>query len=118
MRGCGLRIAEVMAVRKDSFTNGTLRIHEQLGRDGVYRPLKHRKPGEFRDIPVPAYVTEKVAQAVPEPDGHLFKPTHHRTYTKRFNAARDKAGIDKAFTPHSLRHLFPSVALPTELPIT
>jgi integrase len=118
MRGCGLRIAEALAVRKDSFTNGTLRIHEQLGRDGAYHPLKHRKPGDYRDIPVPAYVAEKVATAIPEPSGYLFKPTLHRTYTKRFNGARNKAAIPASFTPHSLRHVFASVALRNGIPIT
>jgi integrase len=118
MRGCGLRLGEVLAVRKDRFTNGTLRIHEQLGRDGTYGALKHRRPGDFRDIPVPAYVAEKVAAAIPEPSGYLFKPMPHRNYTRRFNAAREKAGIPAGFTPHSLRHVFASVALANGIPIT
>jgi integrase len=119
MRGCGLRISEALAVSKGDFINGKLRIHEQLSRDGKgYGPLKHRKPGAYRDIPVPAYVAGKVSQAVPGTDGHLFKPVWHKTYSRWFNDARDKAGIPAGFTPHSLRHVFASVALRNGIPIT
>jgi hypothetical protein len=56
MRGCGLRIEEALAVCKEDFKqNGTyLRVMWQASRDGREKmPLKHRRPGEFRDVPVP-----------------------------------------------------------------
>ena len=59
MRGCGLRIEECLAVQKSCFRDGgtVLRVFEQASRDGMRtRPLKHRKAGEYRDIPVPAYL--------------------------------------------------------------
>ena len=58
MRGCGLRIEEAFAVQKSCFRDGgaVLRVYEQATRDGTKtQPLKHRKAGEYRDIPVPAY---------------------------------------------------------------
>jgi hypothetical protein len=59
MRGSGLRIEEAIAAQKSCFRdNGTvLRVFEQASRDGRNtRPLKHRKAGEYRDTPVPAYL--------------------------------------------------------------
>lgn len=118
MRGCGLRISEALAVRSDDFTNGTLRVSRQLLRNKSYGRLKHRKPGDYRDVPVPAYVAEKAAEAPVTPDGYYFAPGHVRTYSKRFAAARQAAGIPDSFTPHSLRHVFASVALSNRVPIT
>jgi hypothetical protein len=63
MRGCGLRIAEALAVEKGDFRNGgkTLRVSGQASRDGRSKVhLKHRKAGEYRDAPVPAWLWEKV----------------------------------------------------------
>jgi integrase len=118
MRGCGLRISEALAVRPDDFTNGKLRVSRQLLRDKSYGRLKHRKPGDYRDVPVPAYVAEKAAQAPVTPDGYYFAAGHVRTYSKRFAAARRAAGIPASFVPHSLRHVFASVSLSSGIPIT
>lgn len=73
MRGCGLRIQEALAVQKSCFRDGgrTLRVFEQAGRNGLgTMPLKHRKAGEFRDVPVPGYVWAMVKDL---PDGYLFR---------------------------------------------
>jgi hypothetical protein len=58
----GLRIREALGVRKSDFkqrTDGTRYLHlcwqaSENGRE--LEPLKHRKAGEFRDIPVPDMV--------------------------------------------------------------
>jgi integrase len=118
MRGCGLRIAEALAVRADGFTNGTLRVSQQLLRDKMYAPLKHRRPGEFRDVPVPAYVAGKAAATPVRPDGYFFTPVGQRSYARWFTAGREAAGIPDGFSPHSLRHVFASVALSSGVPIT
>jgi integrase len=118
MRGCGLRIAEALAVHQDCFINGTLRLSQQQLRDKSYGPLKHRKAEDFRDVPVPAYVAEKAAAAPVRPDGYYFTPIVHNSYTRWFNAGRDAAGISGSFTPHSLRHVFASVSLSNGVPIT
>jgi integrase len=118
MRGCGLRIGEALAVKPGALTDGTLRISDQLLAADTYGPLKHRKPGDFRDVPAPHYVTDAMTQHVPYSPERLFKPMHRYTYTRIFNRARDAAGIATGFTPHSLRHVFASVCLANGVPIT
>jgi integrase len=122
MRGCGLRIEEALAVQKSCFRDGgtVLRVFEQASRDGrSTQPLKRRKVGEHRDIPVPAYLWDMVKDL---PDGYLFMtngklPTYNVYYSSFAGHAR-KAGIPDGFTPHSLRHGFASALLSHGVPIT
>ena len=75
MRGCGLRIEEALAVCKEDFIeDGTvLRVAWQASGDGKTRePLKHRKAGEYRDVPVPSWLWEMVEDM---PDGPLIPGT-------------------------------------------
>lgn len=122
MRGCGLRIQEALAVQKSCFRDGgqTLRIFEQVTRDAWgTMPLKHRRAGEHRDIPVPGYVWAMVKDL---PDGYLFRtggrfPLYNgflRAFTRNAAAAQIPAG----FHPHSLRHAFASALLAAGVPIT
>jgi integrase len=124
MRGCGLRIEESLAVEKKDFReNGTvLRVYQQATRDGKDAgPLKKRKRGEYRDIPVPTWLWEMVKEL---PDGPLMPGNGDRRYQRydtvywRFLNAAEKAGIPRGFTPHSLRHAFASVMLGKGVPIT
>lgn len=113
MRGCGLRAGEALGVQPGDFKDGTLRLTRQMVEDGSMAPLKHRKEGDYRDIPVPEYVLAKM------PDGWTgFPPVNRRTFQKRFNSARDQAGLPVDFTPHTLRHIFASVCLAGTIPIT
>ena len=122
MRGCGLRIEEAFAVQKSCFRDGgtVLRVYEQASRDGMKtQPLKHRKAGEYRDIPVPVYLWAMVKDL---PNGYLFMadgkfPTYS-SYRHSFNRVVGKAGIPAGFTPHSLRHAFVSALLSHGVPIT
>jgi integrase len=127
MRGCGLRISEALAVRDTSLSGDALRVYEQVSPDGSgTMPLKHRKPGESRQVPVPAYVREAIASHVREygtRDGYLFSGARtsfvqHRGYLKAFTRAAHDAGIPQGFTPHSLRHVFASSLLAQGVPIT
>lgn len=122
MRGCGLRIEEALAVRKSCFREGgrVLRVSEQASRDGRRTtPLKHRKAGEFRDMPVPSYLWELVKDL---PDGYLFRKDgqfpRYDSYRVSFNSSARRAGIPKGFTAHSLRHGFVSALLSRGVPIT
>jgi hypothetical protein len=77
--------------------------------DGKTRePLKHRKPGEYRDVPVPSWLWEMVEDMPDGPlipgNGRLFQL--YGTIYFRFMRAAEAAGIDDGFTPHSLRHAF------------
>jgi len=95
--------------------NGIRYLHLcwQASRDGrKLEPLKHRQAGDFRDIPVPDMVWDKV-QALP--DGPLcpgiktpYMP--YCTARDRFTRIMDHLGIEGAHT-HSLRHQFASEAL-------
>jgi integrase len=122
MRGCGLRIQEAFAVQKSCFReNGTvLRVYEQASKDGRgCNALKHRKAGEYRDIPVPGYLWEMVKDL---PDGYLFmrdgRLPVYGSYLRSFTRQAAGAGIPGGFTPHSLRHVFASALLARLVPIT
>jgi hypothetical protein len=99
MRGCGLRIEEALAVEKaDFWDHGTiLRVGQQATRDGTDTgPLKKRKRGEFRDIPVPTWLWGMVKDL---PDGPLMPGNGGRKYQQygtvygRFMNAAEKAGV-------------------------
>jgi integrase len=121
MRGCGLRIAEALAVKKSCFRDGgkTLRVSEQVLRSGRTGALKARKAGEFRDIPVPSYLWDMVRDL---PEGYLFtrngKFTTYSSYLETFKRHAGRAGIPATFTPHSLRHAFVSALLTRGVAIT
>lgn len=124
MRGCGLRIREALGVRREDFRDRgrVLRVARQSSVDGTHAvPLKHRKPGQYRDVPVPAYLWNMVKHA---PSGPLCKPANDKpylTYDKAYRAfvsARDKLGIPSGFTPHSLRHAFATALLSNGVPLT
>jgi integrase len=121
MRGCGLRISEAMAVKFSGFRMGgkILRITEQAAPDG-YAPLKGRREGDYRDVPVPAWLWPKVGQHIDEygaQDGYLFPHLrYHEVAAPMMRGARALAL--KGFTPHQLRHQFASTLLAAGLPIT
>ncbi len=123
MRGCGLRIEEALAVHRDDFLSPrTLRLTGQASRDGRKKmPLKHRKAGEYRDVPVPGWLWEKVRDL---PNGPLIPGNKDRAYQiystvfRTFKNAAKDAGIPGGFRPHSLRHAFASTLLSRGVPIT
>ena len=75
--GCGLRIGEALAVSLRCRINRgkPLRVRDQVDPGAQLRPLKFCKAGEFRDIPLPEYVTEAIDKHVAEhgttSDGYL-----------------------------------------------
>lgn len=129
MHGCRLRVGEALAVSlRCRISGGTaLRVREQVNPAAQLRPLKHRNAGEFRDIPLPQHVNEAIDTHVAghgtTPDGYLFqgrtfKLVIRRTYQQAFQRAAARAGLPPQFIPHSLRHLYASVALAEGIPIT
>jgi site-specific recombinase XerC len=129
MHGCGLRIGEALAVNLRCRINHgkTLRVKEQVNPAAQLRPLKFRLAGEFRDVPLPEYVSERIGKHVAEhgttPDGYLFQGRKYklvirRSYQEDFQRATAEAGLPPQFIPHSLRYLYASTALAVGIPIT
>ena len=129
MHGCGLRIGEALAVSLRCRINRgkALRVREQVDPAAQLRPLKFRKAGEFRDIPLPQYVTEAIDKHVAEhgttTDGYLFQGRKYklvvrRSYQEDFGRAAARAGLPPEFIPHSLRHFYASTSLAEGIPIT
>ena len=121
MYGCGLRIGEALAVKTRSRINKgtTLRVREQVNPVAELKPLKFRVEGQFRDIPLPLYVSEAIDKHIAShgttDDGYLFQGRRHkhvtrRTYNEDFERAAGKAGLPAEFIPHALRHCFASIA--------
>jgi hypothetical protein len=58
-----------------------LRIREQVNPTAQLRPLKFRVAGQFRDIPLPAYVSEAMDKHIAihgtTADGYLFQGRRH-----------------------------------------
>jgi integrase len=129
MHGCGLRIGEALAIGLRCRINRgkTLRVREQVDPSAQLRPLKFRMAGEFRDIPLPEYVSEAIDKHVAEhgttPDGYLFQGRKYklvvrRSYQEDFQRSATRAGMPPEFIPHSLRHFYASTALAEGIPIT
>jgi integrase len=106
MHGCGLRIGEALAVslRSRISDDSTLRVKEQVNPAGQLRPLKHRTAGEFRDIPLPQYVSEAIDKHAADHgttgDGYLFQGRKYklvvrRTYQQDFRGAAGRAGLPR-----------------------
>jgi integrase len=119
-----LRICEALGVHKEDFTDGgtNLRLTGQASRDGRKKvPLKHRKAGEYRDVPVPTWLWEKVKDLPEGPlcpgnGGRLYQ--QYNTVEHKIKTRAVKAGIPAGFRPHSLRHAFASVMLARGIVIT
>ncbi|MEV0408120.1 site-specific integrase [Actinoallomurus sp. NPDC050550] len=129
MQGCGLRIGEAFALNtKCRVGDGqTLRITEQVNPTAQLRSLKFRKAGEYRDIPLPRYVSGAIDKHLADhgasQDGYLFrgrkkKLVTRNTYREHFTTAVKDAGLPDGFVPHSLRHYYASLALSRGIPIT
>jgi len=119
-RALGLRVNEVLGLRKSDFADGTLNLRWQSDRTGSKRvPLKKRRAGEGRSIPVPAHVQAIVDAS--ETDvlfpGRSTAYLPYNTAQERFKRACEALGLDGA-TTHDLRHTFASVALDAGIDVT
>jgi integrase len=117
-RGCGLRQAEVTGVKLTDFSDDmkTLTLARQVVSGTATGPLKARKPGETRTLPVPAYVARRVREAVSDhgtAGGYLFTASVSRfvassTFGLAWRNARTSAGMPAEFRFHDLRHVYAS----------
>jgi Phage integrase family len=122
MHGCGLRVGEALAVSEQCIISDRTvpRVCEQVNPQGQLRPLKFRSAGDYRDTPLPQYVSDAIDKDLADygttGDGYLFRGRRQklvvrRTYQDDFARAARKAGLPPQFIPHSLRHYFASTAL-------
>ncbi|MFU2337559.1 tyrosine-type recombinase/integrase [Streptomyces albidoflavus] len=129
MHGCGLRNGEAHAAHLDRIVaDDVYRVTEQIDRSTrAPARLKHRKPGEFRETPLPATVRESLLQFGRTTGigatGHLLRSQRslhwtHSTMQYQWRLARKKAGITRKLNPYSLRHFFASNCLSKGIPIT
>lgn len=129
MSGCGHRNGEAYAANTERLVaDDVYRITEQI--DGVTRQrtrLKHRKPGEFREVPMPLTVRESLLaherKYGADNDGYLLRTERsprwaHTTMEYQWAHAKKKAGISRKLTPYALRHYFASNCLSNGIPIT
>lgn len=129
MSGCGHRNGEAYAANLERIVaDDAYRITEQI--DGVTRQrarLKHRQPGEFREVPMPSTVRESLLSYADrhgaDANGYLLRTQRspywaHSTLDYQWGAAKKRAGITRKLNPYSLRHYFASNCLSKGIPIT
>ncbi|MFE7808206.1 tyrosine-type recombinase/integrase [Streptomyces sp. NPDC057430] len=129
MSGCGHRNGEAYAANIEGMVaDDVYRITEQIeGKTRQRAPLKHRRPGDFREVPMPATVRESLLRYAhkvgADQNGFLLRTQRspywsHTTLEYQWSAARNRAGITRKLNPYSLRHFFASNCLSKGIPIT
>ncbi|WP_229916947.1 tyrosine-type recombinase/integrase [Streptomyces fructofermentans] len=128
MAGCGLRNGEARAVNINNLVaDDVYRVHEQI-HSNTHRPakLKHRKAGEFREVPLPRSVREAIERyeskhgATREgyllrgPSGYYTEPMERR----RVHTLFGKLPVVEGMGMYGFRHYFASNALGNGIPIT
>ncbi|MFE7810814.1 tyrosine-type recombinase/integrase [Streptomyces sp. NPDC057433] len=128
MAGCGLRNGEARAVNVNNVVaDDVYRVHEQI-HSNTHRPakLKHRKVGEFREVPLPRSVREAIERYEEKhgttregyllrgPSGYFTEPMERR----RVHALFDKLPVMDGMGMYGFRHYFASNALGNGIPIT
>ncbi|WP_328500290.1 site-specific integrase [Streptomyces sp. NBC_00457] len=128
MAGCGLRNGEARAVNVNNIVaDDVYRVHEQI-HSNTHKPakLKHRKAGEFREVPLPRSVREameryeekhgttKEGYLLRGPSGYYTEPMERRRVRKLFKNLSAKDGVGM----YGFRHFFASNALGNGIPIT
>ncbi|WP_455679058.1 tyrosine-type recombinase/integrase [Streptomyces bottropensis] len=128
MAGCGLRNGEARAVNVNNVVaNDVYRVHEQI-HSNTHKPgkLKHRKAGEFREVPLPRSVREAMERYAEQhgttkdgyllcgPSGYYTEPMERRRVQRLFEKLPAADGVGM----YGFRHYFASNALGNGIPIT
>ncbi|MET8831718.1 tyrosine-type recombinase/integrase [Streptomyces sp. NPDC004610] len=132
MSGCGMRNGEAAAVRLNNIVaDDVYRITEQVNQTTrQYDRLKHRKLGDYRDVPLPARIRKTIewyAEKHGTVDGYLLRHPVDRGKTfpyyylsnqwQRIKRAGE-ADIPKGMVMYGFRHFFASNCLSRGIPIT
>ncbi|MFJ4850771.1 MULTISPECIES: tyrosine-type recombinase/integrase [unclassified Streptomyces] len=132
MSGCGLRNGEAAAVNINNVVaDDVYRVTEQVNQTTkAYAPLKHRKAGDYRDVPLPARVKstlELYADKHGTVDGYLLrdpqnisKPFPYYCLQNRWQRIKKAGEVDipEGMVVYGLRHFFASNCLSRGIPIT
>jgi integrase len=132
MSGCGMRNGEAFAVNVNNLVaDDVYRITEQVNRTTCrYERLKHRKAGEYRDVPLPARVRQTIewyADKHGTTDGYLLRhpgdpsrtfPHYHIANQWQRIKKAGQVDIPDGMVIYSLRHFFASNCLTHGIPIT
>ncbi|GAA1244938.1 site-specific integrase [Kitasatospora nipponensis] len=132
MSGCGMRNGEAAAVNLNNIVaDDVYRIAEQVNQTTkLYGPLKHRKAGEYRDVPLPARVRETIewyADKHGAVDGYLLRnpldisqPFPYYCLSNQWQRIKRAGAVDipEGMVIYGFRHLFASLCLTNGLPIT
>ncbi|MEV5843492.1 tyrosine-type recombinase/integrase [Streptomyces sp. NPDC051985] len=132
MSGCGLRNGEAAAVNLSNIVaDDVYRVSEQVVMSTAqYGPLKHRKAGEYRDVPLPARVRETIECYVEKygtVDGYLLrlptdptKPYKHHAMDNQWRRIKASGTVDipEGMVLYGHRHFFASNCLSNNIPIT
>ncbi|MFB7618113.1 tyrosine-type recombinase/integrase [Kitasatospora sp. NPDC056181] len=132
MSGCGLRNGEAYAVNVNNIVaDDVYRVGEQVNQaTKCYARLKHRKAGEYRDVPLPArtkHAIEWYADTYGTVDGYLLRnpkditlamPHHIISGQWRRLKASGQVDIPEGMVLYGLRHFFASNCLGNGIPIT
>ncbi|WP_224275645.1 tyrosine-type recombinase/integrase [Streptomyces sp. LS1784] len=132
MSGCGLRNGEAYAVNINNIVaDDVYRVTEQVNQaTSAYARLKHRKVGEYRDVPLPARTKDSIEQYADTygtVDGYLLRnpkditraiPHHVIDSQWRKIKKSGLADIPEGMVLYGLRHFFASNCLSNGIPIT
>jgi integrase len=132
MSGCGLRNGEAYAVNVNNIVaDNVYRVTEQVNQAcKTYARLKHRKVGEYRDVPLPARTKDSIewyADTYGAVDGYLLRnpkdPAQaipHHVIDSQWRGIRKADGVEipEGMVLYGLRHFFASNCLSNGIPIT
>lgn len=132
MSGCGMRNGEAAAVNVNNIVaDDVYRITEQVNMTTkTYGRLKHRRVGEYRDVPLPTRVRDTInwyADKHGTIDGYLLRqPTNpgaaypHHAIANQWRTIKDseKFAIPDGMVIYGFRHFFASNCLAQGIPLT
>ncbi|MGY4970808.1 tyrosine-type recombinase/integrase [Streptomyces nigrescens] len=133
MYGCGNRNGEAFAASLNKVVaDDVYRISDQITRYREVARLKHRKVGEFREVPLPQQVKDTLQwyddKHGHDKDGYMLvdwdpknganRHPHYGTVRRDWLCALQDADLEGKYTMYSLRHFFASNCLTNGIPIT
>lgn len=114
---CGLRMGEAIALRRKDIENRTITVRASVTSvTGQGQVEGDTKTHRGRDVPVPAFVWDRIKDSLPsDPDALVFPSRKGRHLTiGEYRWVFDKAASDiglSGLVPHELRHTCASLAI-------